>query len=179
MLRCACAGVLLLVLVCAARDEARVVRIAQGSVRGYRHPTGDFYAFYGIPYATAPTGSLKFKVDGNEAGNALVTPLVLRVSMGGGDHLLSSGPCVRLPFISPIKVRWTRATSALAGHWRGACAGEAEVLNVLCGSTSEIPVHETSHRSSNNIDRASVVLGEKKAIAPTACPSQCISAYSI
>ncbi|GBO98409.1 hypothetical protein EVAR_58_1 [Eumeta japonica] len=32
-----------------------------------------------------------------EAGNALETPLGLRVSMGGGDHLLSDGWPARLP----------------------------------------------------------------------------------
>ncbi|XP_063890780.1 esterase FE4 isoform X4 [Helicoverpa armigera] len=50
----ACAAVL-------ADDEWREVRTAQGPVRGRKHPTADMYAFYNIPYATAPTGEDKFK----------------------------------------------------------------------------------------------------------------------
>nr|ADE05555.1 carboxylesterase [Helicoverpa armigera] len=50
----ACAAVL-------ADDEWREVRTAQGPVRGRKHPTADMYAFYNIPYATAPTGEHKFK----------------------------------------------------------------------------------------------------------------------
>nr|XP_049697925.1 cholinesterase 1-like [Helicoverpa armigera]WRX06145.1 CCE001l-like1 [Helicoverpa armigera] len=52
------------VFVCAAvlaDDEWREVRTAQGPVRGRKHPTADMYAFYNIPYATAPTGEDKFK----------------------------------------------------------------------------------------------------------------------
>ncbi|VVC88035.1 unnamed protein product [Leptidea sinapis] len=37
------------------------VKLEQGYVRGYIDPDGGFYAFYGIPYATAPTGDQKFK----------------------------------------------------------------------------------------------------------------------
>nr|ADE05550.1 carboxylesterase [Helicoverpa armigera] len=44
-----------------ADDEWREVRTAQGPVRGRKHPTADMYAFYNIPYATAPTGEDKFK----------------------------------------------------------------------------------------------------------------------
>ncbi|GBP72736.1 Esterase B1 [Eumeta japonica] len=62
MVRSAYASVLLLAVACVAHDDgSRVVRIAQGPVRGYKYPNGDFYAFYGIPYATAPTGPLKFR----------------------------------------------------------------------------------------------------------------------
>nr|XP_049697926.1 esterase FE4-like [Helicoverpa armigera]WRX06143.1 CCE001d-like2 [Helicoverpa armigera] len=52
------------VFLCAAvlaEDEWREVRTAQGPVRGRKHPTADMYAFYNIPYATAPTGEDKFK----------------------------------------------------------------------------------------------------------------------
>ncbi|XP_049887139.1 juvenile hormone esterase-like [Pectinophora gossypiella] len=42
-------------------EDSRVVRTAQGSVRGYRAPEGDLFVFYGIPYATAPTGKDRFK----------------------------------------------------------------------------------------------------------------------
>ncbi|CAG4963468.1 unnamed protein product [Parnassius apollo] len=41
--------------------EARLVNIAQGPVRGYKSQNDNLYAFYGIPYATAPTGDHKFK----------------------------------------------------------------------------------------------------------------------
>ncbi|XP_050673223.1 esterase 6-like [Leptidea sinapis] len=37
------------------------VKLKQGYVQGYLDPDGGFYAFYGIPYATAPTGDNKFK----------------------------------------------------------------------------------------------------------------------
>ena len=54
--------VLLCVTAVLADDEWREVKIAQGPVRGRKHPTADLYAFYNIPYATAPTGINKFKV---------------------------------------------------------------------------------------------------------------------
>ena len=38
------------------------VTTSQGPVRGRRHPKADVYAFYNIPYATAPVGVNKFKV---------------------------------------------------------------------------------------------------------------------
>ncbi|KAJ8733879.1 hypothetical protein PYW07_014430 [Mythimna separata] len=37
------------------------VEIEQGPVRGQKHPNGDVYAFYNIPYATGPSGEDKFK----------------------------------------------------------------------------------------------------------------------
>lgn len=37
------------------------VRLKQGHVRGYKEPGKSYYAFYGIPYATAPTGNQRFK----------------------------------------------------------------------------------------------------------------------
>uniref|UniRef100_A0A2A4J451 Carboxylic ester hydrolase n=1 Tax=Heliothis virescens TaxID=7102 RepID=A0A2A4J451_HELVI len=53
------------VLVCVtavlADEEWREVITAQGPVRGQRHPSGHLYAFYNIPYATAPKGADKFK----------------------------------------------------------------------------------------------------------------------
>ncbi|GBP11555.1 hypothetical protein EVAR_77704_1 [Eumeta japonica] len=39
----------------------------------------------------------------NSAGDAQVPPPALRVSTGGGDHLLSDGPYARLPLISPME----------------------------------------------------------------------------
>lgn len=42
-------------------DERNFVITAQGPIRGYKE-SEDVYAFYSIPYATAPTGSDKFKV---------------------------------------------------------------------------------------------------------------------
>lgn len=43
-------------------SEWRQVRIGQGEVRGRKDPGGGLYAFYNIPYATAPTGKDRFKV---------------------------------------------------------------------------------------------------------------------
>nr|CAJ2313415.1 Carboxylic ester hydrolase [Metisa plana] len=40
---------------------SRVVSTAQGPVRGYRRPHTNYYVFYSIPYATAPTGKHKFR----------------------------------------------------------------------------------------------------------------------
>ncbi|XP_063534741.1 esterase FE4-like [Cydia strobilella] len=39
--------------------ESRVVKTAQGPVRGYKYD--EIFEFYGIPYATAPTGANKFQ----------------------------------------------------------------------------------------------------------------------
>ena len=43
----------------------RVVHIDQGPVRGFQPEGEDYFVFYGIPYATAPTGDNKFKVSNN------------------------------------------------------------------------------------------------------------------
>ncbi|XP_063372456.1 esterase E4-like [Cydia amplana] len=45
----------------APEREARLVATAQGPVRGYRAAQQDHYEFFGIPYATAPTGPHRFK----------------------------------------------------------------------------------------------------------------------
>lgn len=42
--------------------ESLVVRIGQGPVRGFKDAETGVFAFYGIPYATAPTGTDRFKV---------------------------------------------------------------------------------------------------------------------
>ncbi|CAH1643313.1 unnamed protein product [Spodoptera littoralis] len=44
-----------------ADDVWRHVNITQGQVRGRMVPEGGVYAFYNIPYATAPTGSNRYK----------------------------------------------------------------------------------------------------------------------
>ena len=54
--------VVLCVTAVLADDEWREVTIAQGPVRGRKHPNGDLYAFYNIPYATGPEGENKYKV---------------------------------------------------------------------------------------------------------------------
>lgn len=43
--------------------KSKVVKIDQGLVKGYQSSEGDFFVYYGIPYASAPTGPNKFKVD--------------------------------------------------------------------------------------------------------------------
>lgn len=43
-------------------EDALVVKLPQGSVKGYKEVGQNYFAFYGIPYATAPKGSDKFKV---------------------------------------------------------------------------------------------------------------------
>ncbi|KAL0849963.1 hypothetical protein ABMA28_011883 [Loxostege sticticalis] len=53
------------VVLCATAQSAerveRIVRIAQGPIRGYKEPGENVFSFYGIPYATAPTGPHRFK----------------------------------------------------------------------------------------------------------------------
>ncbi|XP_047032300.1 cholinesterase 1-like [Helicoverpa zea] len=44
-----------------ADEEWLEVATAQGPVRGQKHPNGELYVFYNIPYATAPKGEDKFK----------------------------------------------------------------------------------------------------------------------
>ncbi|XP_023942387.2 esterase FE4-like [Bicyclus anynana] len=43
------------------QTPSKTVTIDQGPVKGYRSPKGDVFVFYGIPYATAPTGTQKFR----------------------------------------------------------------------------------------------------------------------
>ncbi|CAG9782830.1 unnamed protein product [Diatraea saccharalis] len=47
-------------LLCEER-ETRIVQISQGPVRGYKDPEHGVYTFFGIPYATAPTGPDRYK----------------------------------------------------------------------------------------------------------------------
>ncbi|KAI5646472.1 carboxylesterase family domain-containing protein [Phthorimaea operculella] len=55
-------GVLAIGCVLAQRNEySRTVQIDQGPVRGYRYASEGIFAFYNIPYATAPTGKDRFK----------------------------------------------------------------------------------------------------------------------
>ncbi|KAI8421869.1 hypothetical protein MSG28_009801 [Choristoneura fumiferana] len=42
-------------------ENSKLVTISQGSIRGYRNAEHDIYEFFGIPYATAPTGIQRFK----------------------------------------------------------------------------------------------------------------------
>lgn len=45
-----------------ADEDSLTVELTQGHVKGYKEEGKNYYAFYGIPYATAPTGGDKFKV---------------------------------------------------------------------------------------------------------------------
>ncbi|CAG9782833.1 unnamed protein product [Diatraea saccharalis] len=49
-----------IVFVCSEKNVERVVRTPQGPVRGYKDSEDDIFVFYGVPYATAPTGPRKF-----------------------------------------------------------------------------------------------------------------------
>nr|XP_049697906.1 juvenile hormone esterase [Helicoverpa armigera]WRX06135.1 CCE001x [Helicoverpa armigera] len=60
MWRCAVFLVCSLVVV-ACGEDWRIVNIDQGPVRGYLHPDRTYYSFFNIPYATAPTGTDRFK----------------------------------------------------------------------------------------------------------------------
>ncbi|XP_013192221.1 esterase FE4 [Amyelois transitella] len=42
-------------------DSVRVVELDDGAVVGEKYWNGDFYQFYGVPYATAPSGRDRFK----------------------------------------------------------------------------------------------------------------------
>lgn len=43
-------------------ENIRIVELDEGPVSGEKYWNGNFYEFYGVPYATAPTGRDKFKV---------------------------------------------------------------------------------------------------------------------
>ncbi|GBP82679.1 hypothetical protein EVAR_27004_1 [Eumeta japonica] len=47
--------------------------------------------------------SIRYSLPSQEAGNTLATPLVLRLSMGGGDHLPCDGSPIRWPLEYAIK----------------------------------------------------------------------------
>ncbi|CAK1600054.1 unnamed protein product [Parnassius mnemosyne] len=61
MWKCIVLLCLISVLGGAQTREAKLVNIAQGPVRGYKAQNDNLYAFYGIPYATVPTGDQKFQ----------------------------------------------------------------------------------------------------------------------
>lgn len=43
-------------------EEVKTVVLEEGIVKGEKYWDGDFYRFYGIPYASVPTGRDKFQV---------------------------------------------------------------------------------------------------------------------
>ncbi|XP_032516620.2 esterase FE4-like [Danaus plexippus] len=47
--------------VIAKNQESRLIKIHSGPVRGYKDPLENVFTFHGIPYATAPTGTQRFK----------------------------------------------------------------------------------------------------------------------
>ncbi|XP_061382512.1 esterase FE4-like [Danaus plexippus] len=53
---CACA-----LFVLGRCQESRIVNIHQGPVRGYKSQDGNYFGFFGIPFATAPKGVHRFK----------------------------------------------------------------------------------------------------------------------
>lgn len=56
-------GILLLVVsVLSQEPKARVVNTAQGPVRGYLEPKFGLFGFYGVPYASTPLGTQRFRV---------------------------------------------------------------------------------------------------------------------
>ncbi|KPJ21462.1 hypothetical protein RR48_00019 [Papilio machaon] len=61
MIKCIIFLALILVAIGESK-EMRQLNIAQGPVRGYKEAGDDVFVFYGIPYATAPTGPNKYKV---------------------------------------------------------------------------------------------------------------------
>lgn len=44
------------------KTESKIVQIDQGPVRGYKSSEANIFEFTGIPYATAPTGTDRYKV---------------------------------------------------------------------------------------------------------------------
>ncbi|OWR42936.1 carboxyl/choline esterase CCE001g [Danaus plexippus plexippus] len=56
---CACA-----LFVLGRCQESRIVNIHQGPVRGYKSQDGNYFVFFGIPFATAPKGVHRFKETG-------------------------------------------------------------------------------------------------------------------
>lgn len=58
------AGVFLFCIAGVWGQATREVELAdQGTVRGHRDVSGEFYSFLDVPYATAPGGSNKYKVN--------------------------------------------------------------------------------------------------------------------
>lgn len=54
--------ILFLILIVNIFAEEKVVELDIGTVIGEKYWDGDFYEFYGVPYATAPKGRDRFKV---------------------------------------------------------------------------------------------------------------------
>lgn len=54
--------VFILLIVNILAKDVKIVSLDIGDLRGEKYWQGDFYEFYGVPYATAPTGRDKFKV---------------------------------------------------------------------------------------------------------------------
>ena len=63
MLKCVALICFTLAILVIGQEDWRLVNIAQGPVRGRLDPEGGLHVFYNIPYATAPTGADRFKVN--------------------------------------------------------------------------------------------------------------------
>ncbi|KOB70767.1 Carboxylesterase [Operophtera brumata] len=83
-----------------AQFDSREVHIAeQGTLRGFRDADGDIFTFLDVPYATAPNGSDKFKLNMHDdclVANIFVpnnnsTDLPVLVYVHGGGHITGSG----------------------------------------------------------------------------------------
>lgn len=57
-----CLSLCVFVLAESDKQVSKVVKTAQGAVRGYKDPEHSLFAFQSIPYATAPTGHNRYKV---------------------------------------------------------------------------------------------------------------------
>ncbi|XP_022817698.1 esterase FE4-like [Spodoptera litura] len=53
--------VFIIFLINVLAEDVKIVSLDIGDLRGEKYWQGDFYEFYGVPYATAPTGRDKFK----------------------------------------------------------------------------------------------------------------------
>lgn len=43
-------------------SDYKIVTLDEGAVKGEKYWNGDFYEFYGVPYATVPKGKDRFQV---------------------------------------------------------------------------------------------------------------------
>ncbi|GBP54071.1 hypothetical protein EVAR_85374_1 [Eumeta japonica] len=72
-------------------------RNEQNSNKTAEKPSAHIYDQEALSACKAVTVRHEYSIRFQEAGNALVTPLGLRVSMNGGGHLASDGAPARLP----------------------------------------------------------------------------------
>ncbi|XP_045502695.1 esterase E4-like [Colias croceus] len=125
--------VYLIFSVTAEEEEFKIVKLDSGYVRGDKYWNGDYYEFYGIPYASMPTGRNKFK--GPEPvkpwddefyankNNILCQQCYLTEDTGDDVLLAGDDECLTMNVLVPLAVNENKLAPVIVYIHSGAFSG--------------------------------------------------------